>query len=102
MLRLSESSYWLGTVTVNLTGALAIGLIAGYWTHSAPPLMWRLFLVVGILGGFTTFSALTLDAMTLAGRQAYAAMAGYLALTFIGGMSLFALGFRLGKLWATD
>ena len=57
-----------GTLTVNVIGSFAMGLIAGWlalkagesWSQSA-----RLLLATGILGGFTTFSAFSLDAMLL-------------------------------------
>jgi fluoride exporter len=57
-----------GTLTVNVIGSFAMGLLAGWlalkagesWSQSA-----RLLLATGILGGFTTFSAFSLDAMLL-------------------------------------
>ena len=56
------------TVTVNLIGSLAIGLLAGFIAggrlHETPAM--RAFVFVGILGGFTTFSSLMLDTFTLA------------------------------------
>ena len=57
------------TATVNILGSLVIGalagLIAGGRLHETP--VMRAFVFVGILGGFTTFSALMLDSFTLAG-----------------------------------
>ena len=57
-----------GTLAINVAGSLAMGLVAGWlafratesWTQPA-----RLFLTTGILGGFTTFSAYSLDAVLL-------------------------------------
>lgn len=52
-----------GTLVVNVVGALAIGWLAG---GTALPGPWRYILVVGFLGGFTTFSAFTWDTCSLA------------------------------------
>jgi CrcB protein len=59
---------WLGiafpysTVVVNILGSMVLGLLAGYFAVKADPgQSWRLFLTTGILGGFTTFSAFSLD-----------------------------------------
>lgn len=50
-------SFPLGTLIVNVTGCFLIGAIMTALTQSAPHPNWRLFLVVGILGGYTTFSS---------------------------------------------
>src|ERR1051325_7526208 len=55
-----------GTFIINITGSTVMGLIAGYLAFrgdAAQP--WRLFLMTGILGGYTTFSAYSLDAALL-------------------------------------
>ena len=58
-----------GTVTVNIIGSFAMGIIIGYLVKTLPHSNeLRLFLTVGILGGFTTFSAFSLDAITLIER----------------------------------
>lgn len=55
-----------GTLTINVIGSLAIGLIAGYFAFKGEASQaWRLFLTTGILGGFTTFSAFSLDIVLL-------------------------------------
>ena len=56
-----------GTLIVNLTGSLAIGVILVLLTErlAADP-AWRLLLVVGFLGGYTTFSSYTIEALLLA------------------------------------
>lgn len=58
-----------GTVFVNISGSLAMGLLAGWFAfrgHSDQ--LTRLFLTTGILGGFTTFSAFSLEAALLLER----------------------------------
>jgi fluoride exporter len=55
-----------GTLIVNVTGSLIMGLIAGYFAFKGDASQhWRLFLTTGILGGYTTFSAFSLDAALL-------------------------------------
>ena len=55
-----------GTFVINITGSLVMGIIAGYLAlkgEASQP--WRLFVMTGILGGYTTFSAFSLDTVTL-------------------------------------
>ena len=55
-----------GTLIVNVTGSLLMGLIAGYFAFKGDASQsWRMFLTTGILGGYTTFSAFSLDAAVL-------------------------------------
>ena len=55
-----------GTFLVNISGSLVMGLIAGYLAFKGEASQpWRLFLMTGILGGYTTFSAFSLDAALL-------------------------------------
>jgi CrcB protein len=55
-----------GTFIVNITGSIMMGLIAGYLAFKGEASQpWRLFLMTGILGGYTTFSAFSLDAVLL-------------------------------------
>ena len=63
---------WLGTgfpfstLTVNVTGSIVMGLLAGYFAFKGGASQhWRLFLTTGILGGYTTFSAFSLDVALL-------------------------------------
>src|SRR5262245_18207697 len=59
-------SFPYGTILVNITGSFAIGVVAGWFAlrgHGGQ--MTSLFLTTGILGGFTTFSAFSLDAALL-------------------------------------
>jgi CrcB protein len=55
-----------GTFIINITGSTTMGLIAGYLAFKGEASQpWRLFLMTGVLGGYTTFSAFSLDAALL-------------------------------------
>jgi CrcB protein len=55
-----------GTFIINITGSTVMGLIAGYLAFKGEATQhWRLFLMTGILGGYTTFSAFSLDSALL-------------------------------------
>jgi CrcB protein len=67
-----------GTLIINITGSLMMGLIAGYFALKGDASQnWRLFLTTGILGGYTTFSAFSLDAALLYERGEAGAAAIY-------------------------
>ncbi len=69
-----------GTLTVNVVGGFLMGVIAGWFALRAN-YEWaaegRLFLATGIMGGFTTFSAFSLDTMLMIERQDYSTAALY-------------------------
>jgi CrcB protein len=55
-----------GTLIINVTGSLIMGLVAAWFAFKGDASQhWRLFLTTGILGGYTTFSAFSLDAALL-------------------------------------
>ena len=55
-----------GTLLINICGSLIMGLAAAYFAFKGDATQhWRLFLTTGVLGGFTTFSAFSLDAALL-------------------------------------
>ena len=89
-----------GTLAVNVAGSAVIGLLGGLMLGGlAVSQEARVLLITGILGGFTTFSAFSLDIGTLALRSPALAL-GYLALTLLGGLGAFALCFALGRVLA--
>jgi CrcB protein len=65
-----RDAFPLATLLVNIVGSLAMGLLVGWLARVLPPGQneIRLFVAVGILGGYTTFSAFSLDVMTLIER----------------------------------
>ncbi len=80
----------LGTLAVNVVGSLLIGLLAGYFAYrTGISQHMRLFLTTGVLGGFTTFSAFSLDTALLIERNAFAQAALYVLASVL--MSLVAV-----------
>lgn len=78
--RLFGTDFPIGTVSVNVAGSFLIGLVAGYFLLRPEASQdMRLFLATGLLGGFTTFSAFSLDAVQLYERGRHAAAFGYAA-----------------------
>ena len=85
-----------GTLIVNLLGSFLIGLLAGYFAfRPGVPQDVRLFLTTGILGGFTTFSAFSLDGALLIERHAYALAAVYMVGSVVAGLVALFLGLAL-------
>jgi CrcB protein len=88
----------LGTLTVNVLGCFAIGYIGGLaeLRNSFDPTT-RLFLIAGILGGFTTFSAYAFEALTLGQHGMYAKAGGLLLAQVVLGLGAAWLGFQLAR-----
>ncbi len=86
-----------GTLVVNLAGSFIIGLLAGFNEGGILSMNLRLFLFVGILGGFTTFSAFSLETLNLirSGEIRYALI--NVAASNIFGLVLAFSGFFIGR-----
>jgi fluoride exporter len=85
-----------GTLIVNVAGSFAIGLLAGYFAFRPGIAQHlRLFLTTGLLGGFTTFSAFSLDTALLIERHDYALAAGYAAGSVLAGLCALFVGLAL-------
>jgi CrcB protein len=77
--RLAGYDFPIGVLAINVLGSLAIGAVAGWFAFkSAAPQDLRLFLTTGVIGGFTTFSAFSLDAVLLYERGQYALAVAYI------------------------
>jgi CrcB protein len=91
------ASFPWGTLTVNVVGSFLIGVLAAYFAFRGES-PWsqpiRLFLITGILGGFTTFSAFSLDFAVLVERGETA-----LAMTYVAASVLLSLGAIFAGLW---
>lgn len=85
-----------GTLAANLAGSFLAGFVV-VWLEGRgeSALALRAFLVVGLLGGFTTYSALMLECLLYAREGRPAQVLGYLALTLVAGLALVWSGARL-------
>ena len=86
----------LGTLTVNVTGCFAMGLLASMLAfkggqHLAP------LLLTGVLGGYTTFSAFSLDTLTLWERGATGTALAYVAASVLLSLAAVTAGLALGR-----
>ena len=86
-----------GTLIVNVLGSFLIGLLAARLSAFEANHTLRLFLVTGLLGGFTTFSAFSLDAMTLWQRGDAGTAAAYILATLVLSLAAAPLGFLAGR-----
>ena len=82
------------TLGVNVLGCFVMGLLAGWFITTGGSEGARLFLLTGVLGGFTTFSAFGLDALTLY-RTSPAHAAAYVAASVLVSLGAVAAGFAL-------
>jgi CrcB protein len=88
----SNLRYWLGvwmqarfpsdvpwsTMFINVSGSMVAGLFMGLATQGKWPEPWKLLIAVGLLGGFTTFSAFSVEAARLLEQRAFGAAAMYI------------------------
>jgi len=85
-----------GTLIVNVLGSFLIGMLAGYFAfRTGVDQHVRLFLTTGLLGGFTTFSAFSLDTALLIERHNYALAAAYVMGSVAAGLVALFLGLSL-------
>lgn len=91
-LRLLDPEFSYGTLFINVISSSAMGLLASLFAIKFDPgQSWRLFLTTGILGGFTTFSTFSLEAVVLYERGDFGSMAAYvLSSVVLSIMGLFA------------
>ena len=88
-----------GTIIVNVAGSLAMGLLIGILAAvpGGTSQNLRLFVATGVLGGFTTFSAFSLDALTLWERGQSAAAIAYVVGSVVLSLAAIAAGFLISR-----
>lgn len=91
----------LGTLFVNAVGGLLIGM-ALVWLETRPNEMLRLFVLVGVLGGFTTFSAFSAESLVLLQRGQLGLALLHTVAHVLGSLACAALGFAVARwLWTS-
>jgi len=88
------SAFPLGTLGVNIIGGLLMGVLAA---RLAGIEHWRLFLGVGVLGGFTTFSAFSLETFSMIQRGQTGLAISYAMLSVVGSVGALALGLTVAR-----
>lgn len=89
-----------GTLAANLLGGLAMGSLAGWLARHDAGEPWRLLLAVGVLGGFTTFSAFSLETFLMMERGQGGLALGYVLVSVIGAVAGVALGLSIMRVTA--
>lgn len=91
-----QSGFPWATLSVNIIGSLAMGLVMGWLSRQgegAEPA--RLFLAIGLLGGFTTFSAFSMELVGLLEKRDLLAAFGYVGGSVVAGAAAFILAYWL-------
>jgi CrcB protein len=85
---IAASAFPWATLTVNVAGSFAMGLLVGWLARfGSHGEAWRLFLSVGLLGGFTTFSSFSMEFALLVERGTIGTAALYVALSLTMGLA---------------
>jgi len=96
--KISNGIFPTGTLLVNLLGSLVIGFLWGMFDRFDFSPLIRVFLFVGIMGGFTTFSSFSLENLNLLLDGEIKTAVIYILITNIAGIGLAFAGFYLGKI----
>ena len=97
MIAFRDFSFPYGTLVVNVVGSFIIGVVAALFVKHSISSEVRLFLATGICGGFTTFSAFSLENVQLITENRYGAALGYVVVSFTLGIAAVFAGWMLAK-----
>ncbi|MGW4929503.1 fluoride efflux transporter FluC [Agromyces sp. NPDC004153] len=96
-----DGDFPVETLIVNLVGAFVLGwLVGGLWTRPTTPTWFKAGLGSGVIGSFTTLSAVMASLIVLTGAGEAWLAALYLLVSVVGGLGLAAAGLRIGSLIA--
>lgn len=96
--RYLTQNFPVGTLLVNISGCLLIGIFYGLSIkNTAITPDWRLFLITGLCGGYTTFSSFSFESISLFRQGNYAYFLLYTSLSFVLGLSATVLGTTMTK-----
>ena len=91
----SAANFPMGTVAVNLIGCLFIGILAGFFSERlTSDSNLFLFLTIGCLGGFTTFSAFAIESQVFIQNGEFLKLTAYISIQVLIGIILAVLGFH--------
>ena len=90
------AGFGLGTLAVNCVGGFAIGA-AIVWFSRTPDEVLRLFVITGVLGGFTTFSSFSAESMSLVQRGEWPLALAHTLSHVLGALLCAGLGFKLAR-----
>ncbi len=93
----TKSGFPLSTLLVNVVGSFAIGIIF-YILKDSSNENFKAFIIIGFLGGFTTFSAFSIDVLNLFIEKQYFTSILYISMTFLFSLSAVFLGFLFVRL----
>ncbi len=99
--KMVETTFPVGTLLVNLAGSFLIGLVWGLTEEQRFSSNLRMFVFIGLFGGFTTFSTFSLETMHLLKEGANAMAVTNILVSNIGGIALVFLGLFLGRFVVT-
>ena len=85
----------VSTVLVNLLGSFFIGVCISLSDKNIITENIRIYIAIGLLGGFTTFSTFSMDLINLLNKSLYTEMISYLVLSVFGGVLLFFAGYKI-------
>ena len=92
-----NSGFPIGTLLVNIVGCLLIGILFGLSVKNSYSESKQVFLLAGLCGGFTTFSAFTLEGNELLNEDRFGFFLLYIAGSVIIGLSATWLGFKITR-----
>jgi CrcB protein len=92
---LNPEAFPYGTLIVNVAGCFLAGLLAGIFLKNGSQTSLTLFLITGFCGGFTTFSAFSLDSIQLLQRSQFLPLGLYTGVSVVGGLLSAFLGLKI-------
>lgn len=99
MLHLFGRAFPFGTLLVNILGSFVIGLLYGLLiTEQIAPNPWRIFIGIGVLGAFTTFSTFSMDTVLLLQQGDWQKAIANVVLNLVLCLTLAWLGLKLGSM----
>ena len=97
--RLLGTAWPYGTFTVNVVGGFLMGALASWLAHKADANheQWRVLLAVGVMGGFTTFSAFSLEVALMIQKRAYGQAFTYTAASVLLALAALFAGMMIAR-----